>query len=88
MHSWTPILRRLCLGLTVLGERFGQDRLEAACRRALGIGGALCYRSVRSILERGLDRDGDEPAAVVVLPQVHENLRGRSYYGGAEEKPC
>jgi hypothetical protein len=54
----------------------------------LGIGGALSYRSVRSILEHGLDGDGDEPAAVVALPQVHENLRGPSYYGGVEEKPC
>jgi len=79
---------RSCLGLTGLGERFGPDRLEAACGRALRIGGALSYRSVRSILEHGLDRAGEEPAAVVALPQVHENLRGPSYYGGAEEKPC
>jgi transposase len=79
---------RSCLGITSLGERFGQDRLEAACRRALKIGGAVSYRSVRSILDHGLDRADDDPSEGVALPQVHENLRGASYYGGGEEKPC
>jgi transposase len=77
---------RSCLGILRLGERYGAERLEAACQRALRLG-AYSYRSVRSILETGLDRAGDpsEPAA---HPLVHENLRGACYYGGAEEKPC
>ena len=48
---------RSCLGVLRLGDRYGPERLEAACARALAIG-ACSYRSVRSILERGLDRDG------------------------------
>ena len=79
---------RSCLGIMGLDRRFGPERLEAACKRALGIGGAITYRSVRSILDRGLDRGEDEPA-VAALPQVHENLRGAAYYGaGAEKPPC
>ena len=33
-------------------------------------------------------RSGDDPAQGMALPLVHENLRGASYYGGGEEKPC
>ena len=79
---------RSCLGILRLGQRFGGERLEAACRRALEIG-AASYRSVRSILEAGLDRHLDPGAEPVVAarPLVHENLRGASYYGG-QEKPC
>jgi len=41
-----------CLGLHRLAQRYGPERLEAACRRALRIHG-LSYKSIRSILERG-----------------------------------
>jgi transposase len=78
---------RSCLGIMRLGQSYGGERLEAACRRALEVD-AVSYRSVRSILQAGLDRQevpaGEQPAA---LPQVHENLRGASYYGG-QEWPC
>lgn len=78
---------RSCLGILRLSQRYGKERLEGACQRALEVG-APSYRSVRSILETGLDRQelpAGEPAAA--LPQVHENLRGASYYGG-QESPC
>jgi transposase len=78
---------RSCLGIMRLGERYGGERLEAACQRALQVG-AASYRSVSSILLKGLDRQGElaaEPAAA--LPPAHENLRGASYYR-EEEKPC
>jgi transposase len=78
---------RSCLGIMRLSQRYGSERLEAACQRALQVD-AVSYRSVRSILQMGLERQevpaGEPPAA---LPQVHENLRGSSYYGG-EEWPC
>ena len=46
---------RSCLGVLRLGERYGAERLEAAASRAHAMG-ADSYRSVRSILERGLDK--------------------------------
>ena len=46
---------RPCLGILRLGERYSPQRLEAACHRALAIGG-VSYRSIKSILEHGLDR--------------------------------
>jgi len=77
---------RSCLGIQRLGQRYGDERLEAACQRALQIEGAS-YRSVRSILEGGLDRHEDVAAEPARRPLVHENLRGAPYYGG-EAKPC
>lgn len=78
---------RSCLGILRLGQRYGGERLEAACRRALSVG-AASYRSVRSILETGLDRQSEEVAETqATLPLVHENLRGAAYYG-EEERPC
>jgi transposase len=72
---------RSWLGLMRLGERYGNDRLEAACQRAL-VAGARSYKNVKSILERGLDRaplpnttDGD-----AAPPVAHDNIRGPDYY--------
>jgi transposase len=76
---------RSCLGILRLGERYGAERLEAACQRALQIG-AASYRSVSSILKSGLDQQpATEPPPARSL--AHENLRGASYYQ-TEEKPC
>jgi transposase len=70
---------RACLGLLRLGQRHGADRLEAACRRALAIRGTS-YRSVKSILQSGLDRIPLEGQTALALPQAHEHVRGATYY--------
>jgi len=73
---------RPCLGILRFGQRYTPERLEAACHRALRIGG-VSYRSIRSILEHGLDRVPLAPAeeqATLELPQAHENVRGADYY--------
>lgn len=70
---------RACLGLMRLGDRYGKDRLESACRRAIHIRG-ISYRSVHSILQNGLDRMPIEVQDALALPQEHENLRGADYY--------
>ena len=70
---------RPCLGVLRLGERYSPERLEAACHRALTIQG-VSYRSIKSILENGLDRVPVEDQATLELPQSHDNLRGPDYY--------
>ena len=70
---------RSSLGIMRLGRRYGDERLEAACARALAIRGHS-YRSVESILKAGLDGvplPGDEPALTI---GVHANVRGAAYY--------
>jgi transposase len=70
---------RSCLGIMRLGRRYGSERLEAACKRALTVR-AFSYRSVESILKNGLDRH-PLPGQPRSRPhRLHENLRGPHYY--------
>jgi transposase len=69
---------RSCLGLLRLGDRYGQERLEAACRRALPAG-IHSYKGVKNILDAKLDQvQLEEPSAII--PASHENVRGQEYY--------
>lgn len=70
---------RSALGVIRLGKRYGADRLERACERALKHG-AVRYRSIENILKSGLDQQPliDE-ARVIAMPR-HPNIRGGSYF--------
>ena len=70
---------RSCLGIMRLGRRFGDERLEAACTRALAAS-ALSYRSVESILKHGLDGQPLPETTTDLTPRAHENVRGPGYY--------
>ncbi len=70
---------RACLGLMALAKRYGNERLGAACQRALA-SGAISYTSVKSILAQNLDRAPLPVASPAPAPPEHENLRGASYY--------
>jgi len=77
---------RGCLGIMRLAKHYPPERMEAASRRALHLG-ATSYRSVKSILDRGLDHV-PLPAVPEPLPGlalVHENLRGPHYYADKKE---
>lgn len=68
------------LGIMRLGKpgRFGPERLEAACQRAVATGCAT-YKSIENILNSGLDSQPLENANVVPLP-MHPNVRGPDYF--------
>lgn len=69
---------RTCLGILDLAKRYGQARLEAACRRALPAG-IRSYKGVHNILKNKLDQvEQDQPAATSL--STHSNIRGGSYY--------
>lgn len=65
---------RSCQGIIRLSIKHGNDRLEAACSRALAIGG-LSYKSVDSILKHSLE-SRPLPEKPVSLSLIHTNLRG------------
>jgi transposase len=70
---------RACLGLQRLARKFGRERLEAACVRAMAIRSPT-YRSINSILTSALDRQPvDTPGSQSTLP-LHDNVRGPDYY--------
>ncbi|MBN1461469.1 MAG: IS21 family transposase [Armatimonadetes bacterium] len=70
---------RACLGLIRLAKVHGNDRMEAASTRALAFG-AYSYRSVESILKRGMDRQPLPEETAPISPSMHENVRGPESY--------
>lgn len=69
---------RAAAGILGLARSYGDERLEAACRRAIAIG-ARNYSSVASILKNNLDRH--RPATPTEGPAiVHANIRGPDYF--------
>jgi transposase len=72
-HGFRP-----AFGIVGLSKRYGAQRLERACARALRAG-ATNYTSVKSILAKGLD--GLEPLKEdpTSIPS-HANVRGNGYY--------
>lgn len=71
---------RAAAGIIRLGKRYGNDRVEAACRRACSTN-AISYSSVDSILKHRLDElplpQDTQPSS---LPLFHDNVRGSEYY--------
>jgi transposase len=69
---------RSCLGILRLAKRYGDERLERACARAVAVH-ARSYRSVESMLRHGLDA-APLTEATATRGADHENLRGPDYY--------
>lgn len=70
---------RSALGVLRLAKAYGNERLELACERALSIQ-AISYKSLQSILKKGLDRLPAPEPPVSRSPVTHENLRGSRYF--------
>jgi transposase len=68
---------RAAQGVVRLGERYGATRLEAACGRALYFEN-IQYRSVRVILEKGLDQSTDPEACFDALS---DSYTGKGRFG-------
>jgi transposase len=70
---------RSCIGILGLRRRYGTERLDAACAKALSLG-TRSYGSVAAILKNAQEsktaheRETEQPS----LP--HDNIRGPAYY--------
>jgi hypothetical protein len=69
---------RSSLGLLRLESRYGKERVEAACQRALGFG-LYSYKGEKNILETGLDKLLQEEP-ILTVAKAHMNIRGTKYY--------
>jgi len=67
-----------CLGILSLAKKYGAKRLEAACGRANHFR-ITTYKSLKGILDRGLDQEPPQPAVKIPIP-AHQNIRGDRYY--------
>ena len=76
--------RRACLALLRMGDRYGGERLEAACARAIRIGNPT-RKSVEAILKSGLDKVALS-SEVETNAIMHENIRGGDYFDRGEAR--
>jgi transposase len=67
-----------CLGLLSLSKKYGLQRFEAACTRALPAPN-ITYGLIKNILENKQDLIPDYVTETVYIP-IHENLRGKDAY--------
>ena len=70
---------RAAMGVLRLGREVGPERLEAACNRAAAYG-ACRYRSIKAILDAGLDHQLNITTSDSTELPDHDNLRGPQYY--------
>ena len=74
---------RSCLGLLNLSRAYGEERLEAACRRALTIGSPTRKR-ILAILKAKLDQHPElfpaADTAAATAERTHANVRGPDYF--------
>lgn len=76
---------RSILGILRLTKTYGDERIDAACARALRIH-TISYKSVASILKNNLDRELLAGKASDPEPIAHTNIRGSDYYTTSERR--
>ena len=67
---------RSCIGILGLQKRYGAERLDGACARALALG-TRSYSSVAAILKNRQEAKSAERGSAGLF---HENIRGSGYY--------
>lgn len=68
---------RAALGILRLAKKYGEQRLEAACRKANSLGVAS-YRSVNSMLKTGSEKT--QPQKPTTVRVEHTNIRGSTQF--------
>ena len=66
-----------CLGIFSLGKKYGNDRLESACKLAMTVP-STSYQIVSNILKN--NRDKEEISEPILNFPTHENIRGKEAY--------
>lgn len=77
---------RQALGIIRLSKRYGPERVECAAERALLVG-AVRYRSIKTMLQSGLDRQPlpQQPPQRAILE--HANIRGAQFFTSLGQLP-
>lgn len=77
---------RSCLGVLRLGKKHGNERLEAACARAVRLG-SYAFKSIDAILKNNLDQQPLPASEPKATPKVaHVSVRGADYYASSSER--
>jgi hypothetical protein len=67
------------LGVLRLADKYGKERLEAACRRA-NTGSRINYKILHNILKNNLDKIPVEKNELTLFIPEHDNIRGAEAY--------
>jgi transposase len=78
-RTFTEQAYNACLGLLRLSDRYGKDRLENACKRAI-VAPRVNYRLIENILANNLDKQTEDQMALFTTIPDHENVRGPQAY--------
>lgn len=78
-RTFTEQAYNACLGLLRLSDQYGKDRLENACKRAMG-SPRVSYRLIDNILANNLDKQTEDQIELFTTIPDHENLRGPQAY--------
>jgi transposase len=68
-----------CLGVLRLADKYGNDRLEAACKRA-NTGSRINYKTLHNILKNNLDKIPSADKELTLFIPEHNNIRGAEAY--------
>jgi transposase len=73
---------RSCIGVLKLADKYGAQRLEAACVKALSYTPSPSYKNIDAILKSGSDKaDSSEKSEKPAIDETHSFIRGAEYYG-------
>jgi len=78
-RTFTEQAFNACLGLLRLSDRYGNDRFENACKRAMSAP-RVSYRLIENILSNNLDKQVEDQTELFSTIPDHENLRGPQAY--------
>ncbi|MBQ3841212.1 MAG: IS21 family transposase [Ruminiclostridium sp.] len=73
---------KACMGLLKLADKYTQDRLENACKRALSFTPRPSYKNIQVILSSGQDMQEEKDFEQQDYSEQYGFTRGSSYYGG------
>lgn len=77
-RQFTEQTYNACLGILRLKDKYGQERLESACKRAL-VGSSINYKTISNILSSGMDKQPFVEENILTIP-FHDNIRGAANY--------
>ena len=70
---------KTCLGILALAKKYGEPRLNLACKRAIFYENCT-YKMIKNILTNNMDQSGEENKETDFTLPEHDNIRGRQYY--------
>jgi len=78
---------KTCIALLKLADAYSTQRLEAACEKALRYHCCPSFRSIKTILKTGSDKQIKLIARVSSEKDTHQHAftRGKTYYGGKND---